>query len=212
MRASSVSFSLLLLSSLAVLVGGCFPNIGAPSKPTQFYVLNSREDMETGSAAPTMTLASGAPVGVGPVRIPQYLDRPHIVIRAEENRVRISTFSYWAEPLQDGLTRVLVDNLSILLKPYRVETLPWARPADGAYRLEVSVIRFDGDVGKNATLRVRWSLIAEKDQRELLSKESIITEPVTGPEMADLLSALSRAVADFTREIAEAVAALETRG
>lgn len=212
MRAPTVSFSLLLLSSLAVLVGGCFPNIGGASKPTQFYVLSSLEDRDSGPAAGKTTFVSDAPLGIGPIRIPQYLNRPHIVIRSEENRVRISDFSRWAEPLRDSLTRVMVDNLSILLKPTRVAALPWTRPTDGAYRLEVSIIRFDGDFGTTATLRARWAIITEKGERELVSGESTFSEPVSGPEMADLVSALSRTVADFTREIAAAVAALETRG
>lgn len=212
MRSPTVSLSLLLLSSLAMLVGGCFPNIGGPSKPTQFYVLSSLEDLDPGRAASTTTLVSDAPLGVGPIRIPQYLNRPHIVIRLEENRVRISDFSRWAEPLGDSLTRVMVDNLSILLKPTRVAALPWSRPVDGAYRLEVSIIRFDGDFGTTATLRARWALTAEEGERELVSRESTYSEPIKGPEMADLVAALSRTVADFTREVAKAVAALETRG
>ncbi|MFZ0241604.1 MAG: PqiC family protein [Desulfobacterales bacterium] len=211
MRGPFVLGVLFLLAGIAGLMTGCFPNIGAASRPTQFYVLNSLKDMDTGTAAPTTTFVSDAPVGVGPVRIPQYLNRPHIVIRSEENQVRISTFSYWAESLTDNLTRVIVDNLSILLKPTRVAALPWVRPAEGAHRIEVSVIRFDGDFGTTATLRARWTIIAEKGDRELLSKESTFSEPVKGPEMADLVSALSRTVADFSREIAGAVAALEIR-
>ena len=54
-------------------------------------------------------------LGVGPVRLPGYLDRREIVTRVAQSRFDVSENDRWAEPLDENFTHVLAQNLSVLL-------------------------------------------------------------------------------------------------
>src|SRR5688572_14141193 len=77
----------------ALLLAGC----GATPKES-FYTLASAPPVEPAAAA-TMT------VHVGPVAIPDEVDRTPMVIRKGANQVDIEDFHRWAEPLKTGIPR-----------------------------------------------------------------------------------------------------------
>ena len=87
--------------SLALIVGGCAGN----SPPSRFYLLSA---MAPTDAAPHSTTV----VGVGPVRLPGYLERDQIVSRSNTNSLRVDEFEDRAQlcegPEALGL-RVLVE-------------------------------------------------------------------------------------------------------
>ncbi|MFW6242141.1 MAG: PqiC family protein, partial [Thermodesulfobacteriota bacterium] len=74
----------LLLAALFLLPVAC-----GRSLPTRFYLLTPQK---TGpGAAPT----AGPSVGVGPVELPDYLDRPQILTRAGEHEIHFAEFDQW---------------------------------------------------------------------------------------------------------------------
>ena len=93
-----------------VTLGGLLLGLEAcTSTPSRFYVLSSLSASETIAA----TAATQGPViGVGPITLPKYLDRPQIVTRAGSNQLALAEFDRWAEPLQDNVARVLAENLA----------------------------------------------------------------------------------------------------
>ena len=60
-------------------------------------------------------ISKGLTIGVGPIRFPDYLDRPGIVTRSSGNTIEIAEFDLWAGSLKDDFMRILAENLSILL-------------------------------------------------------------------------------------------------
>src|SRR4029453_19244050 len=70
---------LCLLLATAAFGGGCFG-----SKPTRFYMLST-----VAPAAATTLESAGASrvIALGPVSIPDYVDRPQIVLRESANQV-----------------------------------------------------------------------------------------------------------------------------
>ncbi|HEX5606452.1 MAG TPA: PqiC family protein, partial [Candidatus Binatia bacterium] len=64
-------------------------------------------------------------LGIGPIKIPRYLDREQLVTRISQNRFAIAENDRWAEPLEENFSRVLSENLSILLQIDRVAAFPW---------------------------------------------------------------------------------------
>ena len=77
------------------------------SPPTRFYMISA----DSTSASPSQTSADVS-VGVGPIRLPEYLDRPQIVTRGNNARIELAEFDRWAEPLDRSFTAALVDYLS----------------------------------------------------------------------------------------------------
>jgi uncharacterized lipoprotein YmbA len=91
------------LVTLAVLAA-CLTLTGcADSQPTRFYTLSPLADASGGT--PLADLPEFT-VGVGPVTLPPYLDRPQLVTRAGGNRMVLADFDSWVEPLQGMFARV----------------------------------------------------------------------------------------------------------
>src|SRR3954468_11900896 len=102
--------AVLTLMALAPLAGGC--SLGRQSPPTRLYVLTALAEAD-GSQGVAAT--SGLALAVGPVGLPEYVDRPQIVTGDSGNELQQAFFEQWAEPLTSNLTRVLANNLSLLL-------------------------------------------------------------------------------------------------
>lgn len=206
MNSFSFQYKITFLAIALLILTGCLGAKG-PSQQTKFYVLNSLyslEKIETPVAkTPNIT------IGVGPVDLPKYINRPHIVTRAIQNEIQIEEFERWAEPIDSNFFRVLADNLSILLQTDNIVSFPAKRSTKVDYQVAVTVTRFDGVVGENALLRARWSIYGENGEKKLISKHSVYKQPVNGEELKDLVSAQSLALAHFSYDIAQAIASFE---
>jgi uncharacterized protein len=144
-------------------------------------------------------------VGLGPVTIPDYLDRPQIVTRTSQNSVLLAEFDRWAEPLSGTISRTLAENLSSLLHTDTVVLYPWPGSVDIAYQVLVDVFRFDGVLGEKAILDAQWSVLGKRGKKVLLLKRSIFVEPAREGSFAALVSGESRALDNLSREIAYAL-------
>jgi uncharacterized lipoprotein YmbA len=186
----------------SLMLFGC-----ARSRPAKFYLLHPLQE-----AAAEKQSAHPLSMGVGPVDLPEYLDRQQIVTRVNPGEVRLADFERWAEPLKGNFSRVLAENLSQLLATDRIAIFPWTGAPHIDYQVTVEVLRFDGAPGNPVQLSARWSVIDEKDKKTLIEKKSEITIPAEGQDFAGLVAAQSKAVAALSREIAAAIkaAALHT--
>src|SRR5215510_6709686 len=88
------------------LVASCLGLGACASMPSRFYILNTLP-----AQVPAAAAERGPVIGVGPITMPKYLDRPEIVTRASQNQLTFGQFDRWAEPLQDNVFRVLAENL-----------------------------------------------------------------------------------------------------
>lgn len=194
-------FSRLTVLTIVVLLmhlAGC-----ASSAPSRFYVLSP---LASSKAELEILKDEGCiAIGIGPVELPAYLDRPQIVTRVSENELNLAEFDKWAEPLKDNFSRVLVENLSTLLCADAISIFPWKGPTPIDYQVEVTVIRMDGNVGGNASLVARWAIFRENDRKMLLTRQSSFSRLLSSEGYKALVSAQSRAIADLSREIAEAI-------
>jgi uncharacterized lipoprotein YmbA len=181
-----------------VTLAGC-----ADGQPTRFYTLAALSDAP-GEAVPAVP--SDLTVGVGPVTLPPYLDRPQLVTRAGDNRMVLADFDSWVEPLQGMFARVLAENLTVLLETDDVLLLPQNRPVDLDYQVEVDVTRFDVDASGNAALDARWWVFGRDGERLLRSGRSTITEPTQAGDYTAAAGALSHALGAMSQEIAETIA------
>src|SRR5574338_1112351 len=103
---------LLALGLMAPLVAGC-----ASSPPTNLYTLSPM-----GAPASETRLPGSTPalVAIGPVTLPDYIDRPQIVTRQSAYRIELAAYEQWAAPLYDMLPRVLAEDLALRLPSHRV--------------------------------------------------------------------------------------------
>jgi uncharacterized lipoprotein YmbA len=189
----------LILGVLVMVLLGC-----ASSPPTRFFVLSSSPTFEkVGNREGERCFA----IGIGPVKIPEYLNQPEIVTRMTQNELRLDEFAKWAEPLQEDISRGLAENLRALLCTRSIALFPWKGGTLIDYRIDVHVIQMDGMLGESASLDVTWSIAdgADRKKSPLLTERSTYKEAIGGGDYGAFVSAQSRNLARLSREIAEAI-------
>jgi uncharacterized lipoprotein YmbA len=165
--------------------------------PTQFYTLSNMQLPPADAVSPKTV------VGVGPVILPDYLDRPQIVTRASGNRVMLADFNSWVEPINSMFTRVLVQNLGSLLASENVVALPQRRPTRLDYQVEVDVTRFAADLSGRAVLDARWWVFGWEGDRLIDEGRSTIVERAAEPGGYEaIVAAMSKALAQMSSTIA----------
>jgi uncharacterized lipoprotein YmbA len=186
---------LAMLCALAALTAGC-----ASTPPSHFYTLSA--------TAPPATATSSLVVVVGPVSVPDVIDRPQIVVSTGANELQLDEFNRWASPLQDNLSRVVAENLVSILGTPRVTLFPQAPGAAAEYRVAIEVYRFDSAPGKSTALDAVWTVRRVRDGKAESGRISA-RETVLGNSYDALAAAHSRAVARLSQDIADAVRALD---
>lgn len=190
-----------ILCGVLLFSAGC-----SRSPTTRFYTLHTLTDAGKERQGPTVE--SGIAVGVGPILLPEYLDRPQIVTRVSPHEVKFAEFHRWAEPLRSDFSSKLARNLSILLGTDRVALYPWTSTTPVDIQVKVDVIRFDGQLGREVVLETTWSLFGKDPAKPLLSRTSTLLEAADAAGYEGLVEAQSRTVAGLGREIAEAILGL----
>jgi hypothetical protein len=146
---------------------------------------------------------------VGPIKFSEYLDRTEIVTRSSSNKITFSDFDVWAGSLAEDFSRVLAENLSVLLSTESVIVYPGPRPSSVDYQIAVDVIRFDGPLGGDVSLTARWAILQGKDKKLVSVRKSTIIEPSGARGYEAMVAADSRALEKLSREIAEAIRTLQ---
>jgi uncharacterized lipoprotein YmbA len=187
----------VVAGALVVLDAGC-----ASTPESRFYVLSP-------VSAPAAT-SSELSVAVGPVSVPAVVDRPQIVVSMGPNRVWPDEFNRWASPLQDGIARVIGENLVAMLGTPRVTQSSQTVSMGSAYRAVVAVESFESRPGDMARLDAVWTVSRTKDGMTRTGRTTV-REPATEQGYDALAAAHSRAIAQLSRAIADAVGALERR-
>ena len=193
-----------LLTAVFVLgllfsVEGC----GGKSQNARFYALSSLKEAPT--AEERLTQAPDLVLGLGPITIADYLDRPEVVARDSQNQLTMNELEQWAGYFDKNVNQALADNLGFLLGTDSIHLYPWSRSLSIDYQITVDLIRFDGKLGDRVWLTARWSILDGQTEKLLEAKRSSIQEVVEDLGYEALVSAHSRALAVLSREMAEGI-------
>jgi len=199
MKRSNYLHLLLMMPSLALLLGGCI--IKPARVPTRHFVL---VPIPAPEQAPTT--AQQPAVEVGFVKMPAYLLRDSIVVRKSTTEIEYLETALWAERLDQSFRQTLAENLSLLLA------------SDGAYvsasqrdrlvvRVSVNVEQFDVDSEGRGTLLAGWRLTAVGADKPMKIGQAHLIRPGPSPRgnPQAIATTLSELVAEFSRELAPAL-------
>jgi len=184
----------LLVSTLV----GC-----SSSPPVVFYTLT--EIPSTTAISKTAAYE----ILVGPVTLPETLDRPQLVTRVTDTRVSVLEQQRWAAPLKSEVPRVLAANLNQLLPDAAVTVEPQPSTGRPLWRVAVEIQRFDATPGSDVTIEALWSIQAGTGTEPKVGY-SVLREPVSGPGYDALVAAHTGAITALSREIAAAVQVLRS--
>jgi uncharacterized protein len=176
----------------AVMLAAC------SSPRANFYTLSADPALEsTGAALPVSVV-------VGPVTIPDLVDRPQMVTRVTGNEVRLNEYARWGEPLRNGVAGVIAADLTRLLGSPRVAASSQSAADADACRVRVDIVQFDSMPGEAVAIDALWT-VRVAGRSALLTGRSTVREPVQGAGDAALVAAHSRALASVSRDIAAAI-------
>ena len=193
MMSRSISRLMALCVAAALLVG-C-----SRSPRVTFYTLNA-------VATPEVSALSAVPVSVsiGPVALPDLLDRPQLVVRTSANRVDILESHRWAETLKSEIPRIIAADLDVLLTPAWVSAYPQNAGLDAGYRIMIDIQRFEMTAGEGVALDALWS-VRRIDGGAVKTGRSQVSEPAGAAGYDALVAAQSRALAIVSRDLALAL-------
>ncbi len=163
-------FSTIGLCICLLMLVGC-----ASSVSSRFYVLNpltAEGKVQSEESCPV--------IGIGPIKLPGYLDRTQIVTRTSPNELTLSYFDLWAEPLHDSVPRTLGENVSQLVCTKEIVFFPWRPSHVPDVRVEVEVLKMEGALGGSVSFEAWWSVAHGKDR---ISRKATYTESVGGQEL-----------------------------
>ena len=169
--------------------------LGGETKPTRFYLLEATTE---GNAA---TVTEQIQLEFSPIEFPSYLDRPQIVARNKANAIIIADHDRWAEPLSDNLIRTLQENLYKQLPGISINSAPWSGNTGPSYQINLIINRFDGTVGQQTEVDIRWTLFSTSSNEELQRKHYLAKLPI-GDNYQDLVDGLNTALSELSKEIA----------
>jgi len=189
-----------------LLLAGC----GSSSPRVEFYTLNPLSGIQAGANTPATDQKLS--IGVGPVEIPEILDRPQIVTRSGPNKLNVDEFHRWAGRMNESLAGVLAQNISLLLATDQVAVYPWQTDFKPHYRIALKIRYFEGQWGKDVLLEAVWSVSGQQSQQTNTIRESVINAgPLsTEADYEALVAAHNRAIAQLSREIVQEIQNLQS--
>lgn len=185
---------------LPLLLAGC-----GTTPASKFYLLSAGTSPFPSGSSPSL--------GVGPIEIPEYLNRNALVYNREGNRLHIANFERWAEPLDSSIGRVIRINLASLLDTQNVQSYPWSKSDQPEYGVEVTVLNLDAN-DVRARLIAEWHVYRAQGRKTILRRvveleKPISANPVTAAEVAP---AYSNLLLQLSEIIAAAISADYTSG
>lgn len=191
---------ILLAAVLGCGLAGC-SILGPPvSDPWRFYTLRA-------VAEPTSTSTALA-IGVGPIRLPGYLDRSEMATRVSDGQIEFSRTDRWAEPIGSGVLRVLTLDLSDALGTEDVVGFPWPAASRIDWMVAVDVDAFERRPDGTFTVEARWRIRNGQTRELVRAGVKVIHEDPPTNDAEGSVQAASRALATLAQAIAADLRAL----
>ena len=208
MKKLTKNCSVPVLFIILAIISGCV-SVGS-SPQAKFYSLRPLKDVESQKIA--TSALKDAIIGVGPLKIPAYLDRPQIVTRRSDNELELAEFDRWAEPLEDGVSRVLAQNLGSILPDSKVLLYPWSYYEPVKYQIVLEIVSIEAILQNEVNLSVNWSLLNAESKKVLLINTSRYNAKVDKANYSKsnyngIIEAINHGLYEFSLDIAKSLSA-----
>jgi uncharacterized lipoprotein YmbA len=190
----------------ALTVFSIFVLAGCGSSPKETYYTLSAGGAMNGAAP-----ASGEStysVAVGPITLPEAVDRPQLVLRVGPNEVTFVELHRWAGSLKSEIPRIIADNLAGYLNIRQVAAYPQSAGDNAEYRVLIDIQRFDSTLGESVAIDALWTIKRQSDGASRTGRS--FAKESSGGSYDAMVAAHSRALGTISREIAEAIRSMGT--
>lgn len=186
------------INSFAVMGGVCFVLvlsgcISVQNSPApRFYMLQAGYENQ---ANKKINIASDVFIGVGPVKIPEYQDRPQMVTQGKEKMLKFAQFDRWGESLDLGVARLIREDLTVMLPGAKCALYPWNLSIPVKYQVVVEIVQLDSELDKDLFLVAQWLVIDAQNSKTMIIKRSEFRQPIIPQNYSGLAKTLSTACA-----------------
>jgi uncharacterized lipoprotein YmbA len=131
------------------------------TRPSRFYMLESSPI----PARPVEVRDVGSQhlIGLMPIDLADYLDRPQLVSTYANNRVEYAEYDRWAEPLAYNLSRVVREEIDGGLADAIVVDYPLSPRVRPVYRVSLMIVRLDVRDSGSVVLSAKWAVGKGRD-------------------------------------------------
>jgi uncharacterized protein len=191
-----LSFVWVALTSF--VCSGCL--FFSSSPVPRFYTLHSTVNF---AETAKLDIAPKLIIGIGPVEVPEYQNRPQIVTRNKEGLLTFAQFERWGESLDSGIGGLILENLTEIFPQADFQIFPcnFSIPLD--YQVMVNIVQLESQLDKDVFLTTQWTIIDSRTKEMLLTKRSQIRQEINPHTYSGLAQALSKACSALSVEIAE---------
>ena len=198
--------TILLVSCLGVLEACSHNNV-----PVKFYRLSADlNSVDTGKSQAMqpesikkISVNEGSVIGLGPVKIPDYLNRLQIVTAQSENEYVLSEEHRWAERLDQNILLALYKTLPQYVKIDRMVRYPWSQRQVIDYQVSIDIVEFNVNQLGRSRLIAQWT-VKHKDE-VILDKRSDFQVSTSTTDYALMVKAQSECLSLLTKEISDAL-------
>ncbi|GAA4351062.1 PqiC family protein [Kangiella taiwanensis] len=181
-----------LLAMTALLVNAC----STRSPNSNFYLLeNELNDVER-----TETVR----VGLGPVSVADYLQKPQIAIRTNTSQIVFSEFDRWASDLRGLIITSLQHDLSNELNSNNVFEYPWRKSDQIDYAIQLDIKRFDASF-EDSSAYLEAKMVLSSKSGQSMARSFALSENFTGGTYAAVVSAERRLLARLAQQMAQII-------
>ncbi len=182
-----------------LLAAGCSVLRAAPDR-SRYFVISSTETSPIASHG-----RSDIHFGLGPVKLPGYLDTQNIVRMGGGGSIEYVPDAFWAESVKDSFSRALLYRTGARIGTGHAVAYPWYSTTRVDFKVPVDVLRFEATSDGRAVLDARWSVEVASSGAVIAGTESVFEE-TAGSDPASIVEALNRCVDRLADAIATAVA------
>jgi uncharacterized lipoprotein YmbA len=166
------------------------------SKPVEYYMLDASVGIDNNQ---TLKGDEGPMIGLGPIRLPEYLDRFQMVVAVSENKYKLIDGHRWAEKLDQNISLALFKTLPAQLGTDRMIRYPWPQRPGVDFQIKIDILELNIDEKGQSQLTAQWS-IKSKDET-ILNKRSSFTAQASTTDIDKMVQAQSECLTKLGREI-----------
>lgn len=179
---------------LILIVASLLAACTQPNK--SFYVLTASGPVPSGG---------GVAIGVGPVSLAEYIDRPNLVTQEAPNQLAVAEDHRWAGDLSAGIARVVAANLGRNLKSGNVRTYPWLRDEEIRYQVTLDVRQLHSESDGYAIIEAGWRVYQLPERRLVASRTFTDREALESDGYNASVAAQSRLIGRLSDTIATSI-------
>lgn len=196
-RTFSLLIRLLVLPPVLFALSGC----GSTAPPVTYHsLLDSRIESPAGTQSRLALL-------IGPVSIPDILKSAQIATGGDGGRFRLSDSHRWAGEVDGEVARALGELLARRLGTEQVALYPRGHHLTPTHQVLVDILAMEGNLGVEARLAVRWSVIDPNSKTVRINRRSDFAEQPADSSYDAWIDAQRRNLNRLSEAIASAITA-----